>query len=72
MTLKITTILAEHPIAIAGFFGIAMVAIIIFSEIWRYTPIDGTVCGACQGEEGHYVGAKPCEVCRGTGQAINT
>ncbi len=72
MTLKITTILAEHPIAIAEFVGIAIVATIIFSEIWRHTPIDETLCVACRGEGSHNGGVKPCEVCRGIGQAINS
>lgn len=69
MTLKITTMLAEHPIAV----GIAIVvAVILLIDFWRHEPNDETLCAACRGEGFHDDGAQPCEVCRGTGQAINT
>lgn len=70
MTLNITTILAEHPI-FAGFGSIAIVlVIIVLSDIWRHTPIDETLCAPCRGDGFHDDGAEPCEVCRGTGQAL--
>lgn len=69
MTLKITTILGEHPIAV----GIAIVvAIIVFIDFWRHEPIDETLCAACRGNGCHDDGAKPCEVCRGAGKPLNT